>query len=235
MTRVLGILPARSGSKGIKNKNLRLLAGKPLLAWSAEALANAEEIDVKICSTDSEAIADMAIQSGLEVPFLRPPNLATDDSLVIDTIQHALIWFEERGSVFSHVVLVQATSPTVTSVDIENGLKIVQEGRADSVVTAVEVPPHFHPAVLFQESDDSRLSWLLGNTDTSRRRQDWKRYFARAGLLYIFSARDILEKGELWGERIAYLEVEGARAINIDVEEDFLRAEQFFSSNKGAM
>ena len=233
--RVLGILPARSGSKGIRNKNLRLLAGKPLLSWSAKALVDARGVDMKICSTDSQEIAEVAAQSGLEVPFLRPADLAADDSAVIGTIQHSLRWLEGRGHVFSHVVLVQATSPTVNSGDIENGLKIIQEGHADSVVTAVEVPPHFHPAILFEESEDARVSWLMGNAETSRRRQDWSRYLARVGLLYIFSVKDILERGALWGDRIAYLEVEPERAINIDLEEDLMRAEQFFSTNKGAM
>ena len=235
MVRVLGILPARSGSKGVKNKNLRLLAGKPLLSWSAKALVDARGVDIKICSTDSQEIAEVAKQTGLEVPFVRPADLATDDSAVIGTIQHALRWFEERGHDFSHVVLVQATSPTVKSADIENGLKIIQEGHADSVVTAVEVPPHFHPAVLFEESDDARVSWLMGNTETSRRRQDWSRYLARVGLLYIFSVKDILDRGELWGDRIAYLKVEPFRAINIDAEEDFTLAEKYFSANEGAM
>lgn len=233
--RVLGILPARSGSKGIKNKNLRLLLGKPLLSWPARALADARGIDIKICSTDSQDIAKVAIQSGLEVPFLRPADLATDDSGVIDAIQHALRWFEERGDVFSHVVLVQATSPTVNSADIENGLKIIREDHADSVVTAVEVPPHFHPAVLFEGSIDARVSWLMGNAETSRRRQDWSRYLARVGLLYIFSVNDILERGVLWGDKICYLEVNQYRAINIDLEEDLTRAEQFFSTNRGAL
>ena len=233
--KVLGILPARSGSKGVRKKNLRLLAGKPLLSWSAKALVDARGVDMKICSTDSQEIAEIATQSGLEVPFLRPADLAADDSAVIGAIQHALRWFEERGNVFSHVVLVQATSPTVKSLDIEKGLKIIQEDRADSVVTAVEVPPHFHPAVLFEESDDARVNWLMGNTETSRRRQDWSRYLARVGLLYIFSVKDILERGELWGDRISYLEVEPDRAINIDSEEDLMRAEQFFTTNEGAM
>ena len=233
--RVLGILPARSGSKGIRNKNLRLLGGKPLLSWSATALMDARGVDIKICSTDSQEIAEVATQSGLEVPFLRPAHLAADDSAVIGAIQHSLGWFEERGHVFSHVVLVQATSPTVNSADIENGLKIIRGGHADSVVTAVEVPPHFHPAVLFEESEDARVSWLMGNSETSRRRQDWSRYFARVGLLYIFSVKDILERGVLWGDRIAYVEVEPERAINIDVEEDLTRAEKYFSTNEGAM
>lgn len=235
MISVLGILPARAGSKGIKNKNLRILAGKPLLSWSAEALAHTKGIEIKICSTDSRKIAEIAIQSGLEVPFLRPGNLATDESPVIGTISHALSWFAERGKVFSHVVLIQATSPTVSPADIENGLRIIREGRADSVVTAVEVSPHSHPAIIFEESGDSRVRWLLGNLETSRRRQDWSRYLARTGLLYIFSVSDILEKGSLWGERIAYIEVASDRAISIDLEEDFAKAEQYFSTRQGAM
>ena len=119
--KVLGILPARGGSKGIPGKNLRNLLGKPLIGWSAEALVGVDRIEKKICCTDDQAIADAARNFGLEVPWIRPSSLAQDDTLVIDVISHAIDRLASDGKPpYTHVVLVQATSPTVTRVDIEN-------------------------------------------------------------------------------------------------------------------
>lgn len=232
---ILGILPARAGSKGIKDKNLKFLAGKPLLSWAAQALDKAQGVDVKICSTDSLEIAQVAAEAGLDVPFLRPDSLAKDDSQVLEAIRHALTWFSERGNFFSHVVLVQATSPTVTEKDIETGIQMVREGNFDSVVSAFEFSHHLHPAMMFEATESRNVTWLLGNHESSKRRQDRERFLVRTGLVYVFSARDILEENSLWGERIGYFEVEKDRAICIDDLEDFQRAEQYFAANGGPL
>src|SRR5438093_12930123 len=109
--RVLALIPARGGSKGIPRKNIRLLAGKPLLAYTAEAARAAKRLSWIVLSTDDEEIACIGRQYGLEVPFIRPPELSQDDAPTLPVVQHALHWFEGRGEYFDSVCLLQPTNP----------------------------------------------------------------------------------------------------------------------------
>ena len=134
--RILGIRPARKGSKGIPGKNIKVIAGLPLIAWTAQTLLHVREVDKKICSTDSDSIAKICEKIGLEIPFKRPPELASDQALVKDTIRHAINFYVDR-EIFLHVLLLQATSPTVTNKDIQNAIKIGMETDADTVISVL--------------------------------------------------------------------------------------------------
>lgn len=225
--KVLGILPARGGSKGIPGKNLRNLLGKPLIGWSAEALFSVECIDKKICCTDDESIAEVARQFGLEVPWIRPSSLAQDDTLVIDVISHAI---DRLGSddktPYTHVVLVQATSPTVTRVDIENALNLALETNADTVITGFDAGEK-HPARMFHIDEEDSVSWFSQEPQRMIRRQDLKPLFIRTGLVYVMKTETIENFGSIYGSNIKSIIVPEQKAVNIDVEDDFSLAENY--------
>jgi len=222
---VLGLLAARSGSKGIIGKNLRLLHGKPLLAWSASALAQAVGVKTKICSTDDQNIAQVAQTYGLEVPWLRPLNLALDNTLIVDVIEHALrSMLSERGLSYSHVALVQATSPTVTATDIDAAIRLADETDADTVITGFHAGQR-HPATMYSIMEDGSVKWLLDQHQRMARRQDLPPIFVRTGLVYVIKNDVILNQHSIYGNRIASLVIPESRAITIDEEADFKLAE----------
>lgn len=224
-TRVLGLLAARSGSKGIPGKNLRLLHGKPLLAWAASALAQAVEVETKICSTDDEHIAQVAREHGLEVPWLRPLELALDDTLVVDVIEHALrSMMSEQERAYSHIALVQATSPTVTPADIDGAIRLAVKSDADTVITGFHAGQR-HPTTMYSIKEDGTVEWLLDQQQRMARRQDLQNIFVRTGLVYVIKANVILKQHSIYGDRITSLIVPESRAITIDEEADFKLAE----------
>ncbi len=159
---ILGILPARGGSKGVPGKNLRILCGRPLLAWAADAIAQAPSVSRAVCSTDDNAIGEAAQANGLEIPFHRPAELATDTALVTDVILHAVNTLDDASKPFTHVALVQATSPTVTVADVESAIKLVRDEHADTVISGFRAGIH-NPAIMYTLNDDSQVSWLYGD------------------------------------------------------------------------
>ena len=225
--KVLGILPARGGSKGIPGKNLRNLLGKPLIGWSAEALVGVDRIEKKICCTDDQAIADAARNFGLEVPWIRPSSLAQDDTLVIDVISHAIDRLASDGKTpYTHVVLVQATSPTVSRMDIKNALNLALETNADTVITGFDAGEK-HPARMFHIDEEDSVSWFSQEPQRMIRRQDLKPLFIRTGLVYVMKTETIEKFGSIYGPNIKSIIVPEQKAVNIDVEDDFSLAENY--------
>jgi len=223
--RVLGLLPARGGSKGIPGKNLRSLAGRPLIAWAAEALAMSELPIRMICSTDDEKIAEAASKSGLEVPWLRPGYLSEDTSLVVDVIEHVLRTVESEGDGgYTHVALVQATSPTVLSEDIDAAIRLAIEGNADTVITGFPAGQR-HPSTMYSLKSESEVSWLLDEKQRMSRRQDLPDIYVRTGLVYVIRTDLIIEKKTIYGDRVLALTIPEERSLTIDEEQDFRLAE----------
>lgn len=226
---VLGMLAARGGSKGVPGKNLRQLLGKPLIGWAASALSMSTEVQRKICSTDDAHIADVAQKYGLEVPWLRPAELARDDTLVVDVIAHALrTLFLETGVAYTHVALVQATSPTVTSEDIDSAIRLAFDKNADTVITGFPAGQR-HPSAMFTLDSDGNVHWLLDQCQRMARRQDLPSIFIRTGLVYVMRSELVLENRSIYGDHIVSLTVPETRAITIDEESDFKMAEFLMS------
>lgn len=223
--KVLGLLPARGGSKGIPEKNVRPLHGRPLIAWAAEALCSSSSVHRAICSTDDMEIAKAAAASGLEVPWMRPAEFSQDSSLVVDVILHALEALAREGDInYDYVALVQATSPTVTTADIDAAVSMAIAKQADTVVTGFHVGQR-HPATMFSLSAENQVSWLLNEEQRMSRRQDLPDYFIRTGLVYVVSTETLMQQRSIYGERIFCLVVPEERALTIDEERDFQMAE----------
>ena len=216
---ILGLLPARGGSKGIKGKNLRQLGGRPLLAWAGEALLNAKTLNRRICSTDSNLIAKCAEEVGLEVPFIRPEKLAKDRSEIVDVILHVLGYFSSLDIEFSHVVLVQATSPTVTSKDIDKAVEIAMREDADTVFTGYRASSS-HPSLMYSTDMNGEVSWLLKEGAYEKRLQEFQEIFIRTGLVYVIKTDVIINSKSIYGSKLRSLEISENRALTIDEQPD---------------
>jgi CMP-N,N'-diacetyllegionaminic acid synthase len=195
--RVLGVIPARGGSKGIARKNLAALAGRPLLAYTADAVRACRRLTRTVVSTDDEGIATAAQELGLEVPFMRPAALAADDTPMLPVVQHALRAMHGDGA-YDAVVLLQPTSPLRRGEHIDAAIDLLESSGADSIVTVVEVPHQYSPASVLR-IDDGRLRPFQDGPKPTRR-QDKPRLYARNGPAVIAVKAAVVEAGSLYGD-----------------------------------
>ena len=228
--RVLGLIPARAGSKGIPGKNLRLLGGKPLLQYTAEAALEATRLDRVVLTTEDEEIARIGQSCGLDVPFRRPPDLATDDAAMLPVVQHALRALSAAGDTYDAVCLLQPTNPFRDPRDIDASIDLLEESGADCVVSVRPVPSEFHPSWTFFLAEDG---WLRPSQGESLapppRRQDLPPAVFRDGSIYVSRAQVILETDSLYGQRLMAYETRHRRQVNLDTLEDWREAERMLS------
>jgi CMP-N-acetylneuraminic acid synthetase len=161
--RILGLILARGGSKRLPGKNIRPLAGKPLIAWSIDAALQCSALSCVVVSTDDQAIADVALQHGARVPFLRPQALAEDKTTSEDSTLHALAWLREhQGEEFDAVMLVEPTSPLRAGTDLGGVADMLVRRWADTdAVVAVGRVEREHPSIMKRRDGEGRLSpWL---------------------------------------------------------------------------
>lgn len=224
---ILGLIPARGGSKGVPRKNIKLLNGKPLIAYTIEAGLQCSEIQELIVSTDSEEIAELSRKSGAGVPFMRPAALATDKSPSIDTVIHAVEFYTSKGQHFDAVCLLQPTCPFRTTEDITSAIATFKNKEADSLISVREVPHEFNPHWTFEvEEKTGFLKIATGEKQIIPRRQELPKAFHRDGSIYIVKTEVLLSQRSLYGENIAYHLSVNPVHINIDTQEDWIRAEQ---------
>ena len=222
----LGILPARSGSKGLKNKNLKILNNKPLFFYAAKALINSKLVDKKICSTDSNKIAKLAIEYGLEVGNLRPKYLANDKAIIVDVLNYELKKMKSRNLFYDYIVLVQPTSPTITPKLIDKAIKLAINKNLDNVITGYYCNMQ-HPSTFYTFDSNNNFKWLIKDKNRKSRRQDMKKYFIRTGLLYVIKSNLIYNK-KFYGNKIGHIEIKKEISITIDDKYDFIQAKKVF-------
>lgn len=185
--RVLALVPARAGSKGLPGKNVRLLQGKPLLVWPIEAAVASRYVDRVVISTDSPDYAALAEAAGAEAPFIRPAELANDTAPSIAFIEHAISRLEAEGAMYDYLVLLEPTSPLTDAADIDAALEtlVSHAASADSIVgvTALEST---HPAFAVRIGDTGLVQpYCASNFGQLPRRQDIEPLFSLDGSLYI--------------------------------------------------
>lgn len=225
MSRVLAIVPARGGSKGVPGKNVRKLAGRTLLDYTALAARDSGVIDRIVLSTDSEEIADAGKRAGLEVPFMRPSSLAQDDTPMLPVIQHAVETLDADGWMMDVVVLLQPTSPLRRASHVRDAVKMLRDSRADSVVTVIELPRHLSPDYVMRIEDGVLRPFLAEGANVTRR-QDARPAYSRDGTVYA-CWRTTLEKwGNIYGERCQPLILDAADSLSIDSPADWAEAER---------
>ena len=225
MGRVLALVPARGGSKGIPDKNVRPLAGQSLLHYAAQAASASGVIDRSVLSTDSDRVAREGRRVGLEVPFMRPPVLAGDDTPMLPVVEHAVSALAQDGWDPEIVVLLQPTSPLRTGVHIRAAVEALRRTGADSVVTVVELPRHLSPDYVMRV-EAGRLVPFLPEGSRITRRQDTRPAFVRDGTAYVFWTRTLREQHSIYGDHCHPLVVPSHESVTIDTPEDWDAAER---------
>lgn len=223
--KVLGLVVARGGSKGVPRKNLRLLGGRPLIAWTIEAAKASSCLDALVISTDDPEIAETARQNGCEVPFLRPAELAGDTVGAMPVVMHAIRTLEEAGRHFDWIVLLQPTSPFRSASDIDAAVKLCFDGEAPACVSLVEADKS--PWWMVSLNDAGRMETLMESTAV--RRQDLPVAYAYNGAVYVARISWLAQSGSFIApETLGYV-MPRDRSLDIDGEWDFQLAEAVYS------
>lgn len=222
----LVIVPARSGSKGIADKNIKNLCGQPLLSWTVRAIQQANlEQSFAMLSTDSEVYAQIGRDLGLVAPFIRPLEYATDTSSAFDVIEHALRWFEAKYVCQPECIMwLQPTSPFRSSAIIRQALDIMTSQQADAVIGCKEI--HRDLTTLFRY-DDCFLSPLNSEKPTLTARQLIKPLLTPNGAMYLCKTTHFLENKSFYPERTVPLIMNAIQSLDIDTDEDWAIAEAF--------
>lgn len=219
--KVLAVIPARGGSKRLPGKNIKLLSGKPLIAWTIEAAVNSKRVDRVVVSTDAEDIAAVARAFGAEVPCMRPADLSGDHASTDSAIFHAL---GSVGEVFDIVVILQPTSPLRTAEDIDNALTRLTDTGAKGVVSVCECE---HPPLWSNTlPDDNAMGDFLRPSVLGKRSQDLPQYYRLNGCFYAFDVEAYsLRKGTFYSDDVKAYIMPSERSVDIDTQIDFCFAE----------
>ena len=218
--RVLGVIPARAGSKGIPNKNIMDVGGQPLIKYTIEAALGSTMITDCIVSTDSDEIAYLAESLGLSAPFIRPNNLSDDKALSLPVIQHAVSFMEKKHGIhYDAVIMLQPTTPLRTSGDIDKSLSILMSEKLDSVISVVEVEGN-HPLRMKRIVNNRLVNYVDQGHEDMRPRQELPKVYIRNGAIYA-TLRDVLiDEDSFVGENSYPYVMNKEQSINIDTISD---------------
>ncbi len=224
MGKVLGIIPARGGSKGIPGKHTRKLAGQSILAYAAQSAKASGVIDRLILSSNDEAIIAEAREHEIEVPFVRPEALAQDDTAMLPVLQHAVEQLEDAGWKPEIIVLLQATAPLRQPKHIRDAVSQLRESGADSVVSVLEIPHLFAPQKALRMGEDGLDFWLEDGQQITRRQQLQTAY-AREGTIYAFWRDTLMEIKSIYGLKCLPLVLPANESLTLDTEADWEMAQ----------
>ncbi len=213
--KIIGLITARGGSKGVPGKNTALVGGKPLIAWTIEAAQQARLMTRAIVSTDSEEIAAVARQWGAEVPFLRPAELAQDGTPHLPVLLHALDWMRDNeGWEADYFMVLQPTSPLRTAADVDASIALAQQKDADGVIGMAEM--HGHPYWCKTLLPDGRLAPLFDAGTGSLRRQDLPSALMPNGAIYLARTPWFRQSGSFYGDKTFAYVMPPERSLDID-------------------
>lgn len=230
--KVLGVITARGGSKGIPGKNLKPLAGRPLMAYTIESAVASRAFDRLILSTDDAEIAAYAASHGCEVPFTRPAELARDETIHLSVMEHAVAWMRDHaGYTPDAVMILQPTSPLRRAEDIREAIRLLETSGADSVVSVGEVSAHHHPMrALRVDENGNAVLFVTGEPVRRRinRRQDMPPAFVMNGAIYLFRTQLLFgQEPTLYGDRTVVLHTPSPHGLSIDDLDDWAAAEMY--------
>lgn len=232
--RILAIIPARGGSKGLPNKNIKLLNGKPLIAWTILKAINSKYIDEVFVTTDSKEIAAVSEEFGVKVPFLRPDELASDTASSMDVVEHVISHYKSQSVFFDYIVLLEPTSPLRKDDDLDNAIKLcILDESADGIISVGEVHME-HPMIIKKISKNNRITSYIENVKKITQRQQADKAYFPYGVIYMIKC-EVFEKQKLFytNNIIPYF-IERWQNYEVDDIYDFIAIEAILKNmNKG--
>ncbi len=220
--KILCIIPARGGSKGIPKKNIIDVSGKPLIAYTIGPALDVMKqgyVDKVIVSTDSQEIADVSVKYGAEVPFLRPESISGDKAKSVEFMSHALKYYENLGVYYDAVLLLQPTSPLRNSDDLKKAIDMYKTGGNDSLISAYE-EEYINDLVIYKLSSDGQTSIPVSPLHNKGvRRQDHGSTYVRNGCIYL-SSSELIKRGFVIGETPMMYVMDKNKSVNVDTLED---------------
>ena len=230
--KVLAVIPARSGSKGLKNKNIRNLCGHPLIAWTIKKAKQSKYIQKVVVSTDSEKISNIAKKYGAFVPFLRPKKYATDKANDFAVLDHALNFFKNKGENFDYIIMLQPTSPLRDLKDINNSIKKVLKENIEALVSVSKLDVH-HPRFIYSLKNNNNLvpfSKKIRSSDI--RRQDLEPLYFLEGSIYISKIKSLEKYKTFYHSKTKAYELPKWKSLEIDDLDDLNIAEMYIKKKK---
>ena len=233
--KVLALIPARSGSKGLRGKNLIDLEGKPLVSWPIETALSSKFVDKVVVSTNSKKIATVARKFGADVPFIRPSNLATDFATSSSVVMHALEYFKDRDEEYDYLVMLEPTSPLTKAKDIDSALKELDHKkfkRFDSIVSVCK-SESTHPIFCSSKSKTGQLKpFLRDEYSAPTRRQDLKDVFFFDGSFYISKINSFIKLKTFFHQNTLGYEMPHWQSYEIDTKLDLIIIKAILASRK---
>ena len=224
--KMLAIVPARGGSKGVARKNIRQLGGKPLLEWTLDAALNSDFIDKVVVSTECCEVASVATAFGIDMPFMRPPRLSRDDTAVADVVEHVLSSLDEQ---YEDVILLQPTSPLRSNTHITDALRAYYKSDARSLVSVCRAEKS--PYWMYTINEERLLKPLLTYEGLLKRRQDLPAVYQLNGAIYVVNVPLFLNKKEfVYCDTVPYV-MDQSSSLDIDTLMDFQIAEAMLAAN----
>ena len=222
--KVVAIIPARSGSKGIPNKNLKDVGGKPLIAWSIEAAIESKSIDKIVVTSDGDAILKASSKYAEVTLLKRPEELAQDHTPTAPVITHALETLGINPDTFDYLILLQPTSPLRTAVDIDLAFEAISTSKSNCLISVVE--PEHHPLKSFKTNEKGYLEGLVNNEYPFTPRQELPKVFQPNGAIYIIKTSEFLQRKTFFTEETIAFEMSQEKSIDIDTVEDIKKIER---------
>lgn len=226
--KILGLIPARGGSKGVPKKNIRLLGKLPLIEYTIRSAKESKLLADIVVSTDDDEIAIAAELSGYKPKFIRPTEISQDTSTSLEVVQHAIAFFESQNIFFDAVCLLQPTNPFREKGLIDKSIEKFISSNADCLISVLEIPHEYNPHWAFEETEKGLLKVATGDLQVIPRRQDLPKAFHRDGCVYI-TKTEVIKNGSLYGNTIAYIESNPQFYVNIDTMKDWETAEKILT------
>jgi len=222
---ILGLIPARGSSKGLPRKNIKLLLGKPLIAWTIEQALASKYLDRVLISTDDKEIAEISKKYGAEIPFMRPKKLATDEAKGIDVVLHAIDWLKKKSErkQYDLLMLLQPTSPLRTKEDIDKAIELLFLKEAKAIVSVCEVDQH--PLWSNTLPEDGCMKDFIRKEIMNKNRQELPVFYRLNGAIYLAYCNYIKEQESFFGGKTFAHIMPRERSIDIDSEVDLNLAE----------
>lgn len=230
--KILAIIPARGGSKGLPEKNIRILADKPLITWTIEQAKECIFIDEVFVTTDSEKIANAALECGLNVPFLRPSHLAQDSSSSMDVVEHVLCYYESINLYFDYIILLEPTSPLRKRNDLDKAIQLaINNDNADGIVSLGEVHME-HPMIVKKINDNGYIIPYIDNVKKITQRQQADKAYFPYGVIYMIKTSIFKKERAFYTNNVLPYFIERWQNYEVDDIYDFIAIEAILTKMK---